>query len=258
MDPFLDVLVSPSYGKQQAIVSWVLVPEIVAGKVYVYRSDNGHTGWKLLTPTPVIGSQYVDPNLVVRDLLTTVHYRLLLIHDGIEFDSPVVGVFQKLNRKEFGIVRRIMSLELKAMTVGRQGIEVQVRTPLTEGVTCRCVDPVTKQSSQASLCPYCYGTRIEGGYAEPVLTWIRAEDWNPQTRDDDESGKSRKDVSIVKGRALTIPALSTDDLVIHVATDTRLAVVAAKVSYFRGLVPVISLPDFVLLPRQDIRYKLPV
>jgi hypothetical protein len=108
------------------------------------------------------------------------------------------------------------------------------------------------------LCPYCYGTRFEGGFTPPVQTWIRAEDWNPSTRDDDPSGKSRKDVQIVRGRALTIPSLQTDDLVIHVATDTRLAVTDVKQQLFRGIVPIYSQPGFVLLPRQDIRYKLPV
>jgi hypothetical protein len=259
MDPFLDVVVSPSYGDDRAVVSWVVVPEFKNAEFYVFRSEDGQTRWKILNDhAPVKGTQFVDTDFVVRDLLTTMHYRVLLVLGHEEYDSPVVGVFAKLSRREFGIVRRILQLELLGMIQGRQGIEVQVRSQLTHGVTCRCVDPVTKQSSQASLCPYCYGTRFEGGFTPPVQTWIRAEDWNPTTRDDDPSGKSRKDVQIVRGRALTIPTLQTDDLVIHVATDTRLAVTDVKQQLFRGIVPIYSQPGFVLLPRQDIRYKLSV
>jgi hypothetical protein len=260
MDTFLDVVVSPSYGEDRAVVRWAVSPEIRHNDsdFYVFRSEDGQTHWQLLNKAPVRGNQFVDTDFVVRDLLTTMHYRVLMVHHDSETDSPVVGVFDKLTRREFGIVRRIMQLEMLCMMQGRQGIEVQVRSPLTSGVTCRCVDPVTKQSSQASLCPYCYGTRFEGGFTSPVTTWIRAEDWNVNTRADDPSGKARTDVQVVRGRALTIPSLRTDDLVIHVPTDTRLAVAEVKQEMFRGIVPVVSLPGFVLLPRQDIRYKLPV
>jgi hypothetical protein len=259
MDPFLDVVVSPSYGVDRAVVCWTVLPEFKDGDFYVFRSEDGQTRWTCLNDgAPAKGTQFVDTTFVVKDLLTTMHYRVLLVRRDEEYDSPVVGIFEKLSRREFGIVRRIMQLELLGMVQGRQGIEVQVRSPLTSGVTCRCVDPVTKQSSQASLCPYCYGTRFEGGFTPAVTTWIRAEDWNPNTREDDASGKSRKDAQIVRGRALTIPSLQTDDLVIHVATDTRLAVTDVKQQLFRGIVPITSLPGFVQLPRQDIRYKLPV
>jgi len=260
MDAFLDVVVTPSYGEDRAVIRWAVTPEAryADSDFYVFRSEDGQTNWKLLNTTPVRGNQFVDTDFVVHDLLTTLHYRVLMVFAGEETDSPVVGIFEKLSRREFGIVRRIMQLELLGMVQGRQGIEVQVRSPLTSGVTCRCVDSVTKQSSQASLCPYCYGTRFEGGFTPPVRTWIRAEDWNSNTRADEPSGKSRTDVQVVRGRALTIPSLRTDDLVIHAATDTRLAVADVKQEMFRGIVPIISMPGFVLLPRQDIRYKLPI
>ncbi len=260
MDPFVDIVLAPSYGRDTCLVRWNVLSGFERGRFYVYRSEDGHTGWELLNPdTPVVDRNYFeDRGFVVRDLLTTVHYRVLLELGNEEFDSPVVGIFDKLNRKEFGIVRRILEVELKSLREGRQGIEVLVFSPLVRGKTCRCVDPVTRQSSQASLCPYCYGTRFEGGYQPPVTTWIRADKWNSNAKVDDPSGKHRVDQNSVKTRALAIPPLTTDDLVVHTATDSRLVVVDTTVEYFRGMVPVICEPTLTLLPRQDIRYQLPV
>lgn len=260
MDPFLDITVVPSYGTNSCAVRWKLAQGFERGQVYVYRADNGQTGWELLNPeAPVIGrSSFEDNKIPVRDLLTVLHYRLLLEIDDAEYDSPVVGVFEKLNRREFAIVRRILQLELKAMREGRQGIEVQVRTPLSRGKTCRCVDPVTKQSSQASLCAHCYGTRIEGGYAAPLQTWMRVLDWNPTEKADDPTGKHRVDSQYARARVLAYPDVVTDDLIIHPATDTRFSVVKAGAEYFRGMVPVVSTPTLVVLPRSDVRYKLPL
>lgn len=260
MTPFLDIMVVPSYGRDACLVRWTLASGFEGARIYVYRSEDGQTGWTLLNPdTPITDRAYFeDTTFVVRDLLTTTHYRLLLEHQGREFDSPIVGAFDKLTRKEFGIVRRIMQLELKSLREGRQGIEVMVFSPKTRGPACRCVDPVTKQSSQASLCPYCYGTRIDGGFHPPVKTWIKAMQWNPNSKDDEPSGRARVDRNAVVTRALAIPALNTDDIIVHPVTDNRLSVVATKVEYFRGTVPVVCAPSLVLLPRQDIRYKLPL
>ena len=44
----------------------------------------------------------------------------------------------------------------------------------------------------------------------------------------------------------------------YTTTDSRLVVVDTTVEYFRGMVPVICEPTLTLLPRQDIRYQLPV
>jgi hypothetical protein len=260
MDPFLDLTVAPAYGKNSCVVRWQLARGFSVGDVYVYRSEDGMTGWDLLNPaTPVRGMSYFeDTDFVVRDLLTTPHYRLLLEYGGKSYDSPIVGIFEKLNRKEFGIVRRILQLELKAMREGRQGNEVRILSPLTRGPTCRCVDPTTKQSSQASLCPYCYGTRIEGGFGSAVTTWMRFIDENPLSRVDDPTGKHAVDQNTVKCRALTIPGLITGDLVVHAPTDLRMAVVSAEVEYFRGLVPIVCSPSMVVLPRSDIRYQVPL
>jgi hypothetical protein len=260
MGPFLDIVVAPSYGHNSHLIRWTLATGFARGQVYVYRSENGQTGWEILNPdNPVIGrNSFEDTDSPVRDLLTVMHYRLLLEQDKQAYDSPIVGTFDKLTRREFGIVRRILQLELKSLREGRQGIEVHVRTPLTKGRTCRCVDPVTKQSSQASLCPHCYGTRIEGGYAPAVTTWISIQEWNPTEKVDDPSGKHRVDNNAAKTRALAYPDLITDDLIIHPTTDLRMAVMSAGAEYFRGMVPVVSHPNLVLLPRSDIRYQLPL
>lgn len=259
-DPFVDLTLAPSYGRNTCVVRWNLLAGFERGRVFVYRSDDGQTGWKLLNPdAPVVARNYYeDATFVVRDLLTTVHYRVLLELAGEAYDSPIVGIFDKLTRKEFGIVRRILELELKAMREGRQGIEVLVFSPLTQGPTCRCVDPKTRQSSQASLCPFCYGTRLEGGFHPPVTTWIRADSWNDNAKVDDPTGKHRSDQTAVRTRALAIPPLTTDDLVIHPPTDQRLVVVSTAVKSFRGTIPVVCLPTLNLLPRSDIRYQLPI
>ena len=259
-NPFISVLIAPSYGRNEAVVSWRIQKGYDAGDVYVYRSENGQKPWTCLNPsTPVSGrSCFTDTNFVIKDSDIRIHYRLELVLAGQSFDSPVVGVFEKLTRREFGIVRRIMQLTIKELREGRAGSECVILRPKTSGPRCRCVDPDTNQSSQGSLCPYCYGTLFEGGYLPPVKSWIQNMDWSALSRVTDPSGKGRTNDRTSEGYMLAVPEILTDDMIVLLETDTRLVVGPVKVHYFNAVIPITCAPNLTLLPRQDVRYKVPV
>lgn len=261
MNPFLDVAVQPSYGHNDCAVRWKLLSGYEAAKVYVYRSEDGITGWELLNgKKPVVGSPvFVDHHFVIRNLETSRLYRLLLVYEGEEHDSPVVGIFDKLTRREFGIVRRLMQLLMLSMDRGRQGIRVKLLRKLMDGKPCpKCTDSLTGQAAGTSLCRTCYGTKWVGGYAPPVDTWIRAERWSGTSKEDSPDGKGRTDKRSLGTLALCIPEPSTDDLIINPVTDERFGVGPVHLEYFRGVIPTWCSPELSLIPRSDVRYQLPL
>lgn len=259
MNPFLDLSLQPGYGAKQCLVRWKLGAEYQDGDVYVYKAPAVQGPWELLNTEPVSGVQYfTDENFIVGDVNTRVHYRLLLEHRSGDFDSPVVGLFDKLNRKEFGIARRLMKLELLHKREGRNGTAVLVYKPRTSGPRCRCVDTQTGQSNQASLCPFCYGTTYEGGYIDPVETWFEEEKWSPFTIDDKENGAGSSSTRTLVVNMLAFPEVTRGDVIIHRELDNRFAVIVTEPKYFNGSFPIRQDTQLILLPRQDIRYKIPL
>lgn len=260
MSPFLDISLQPGYGDKQCVVRWRLSAEFQDGDVYVYRAPAASGPWTILNDdAPVRGSSsFTDVAFVVTNSTDRIHYRLLLEHRTGDFDSPVVGLFEKLSRKEFGIVRRVMKLELMHMREGRNGIEVLVYKPKKSGPRCRCVDRSTGQSAQASLCPYCYGTTFEGGYHNPVRTWMEEERWSERRIEDNASGAGSVDTRMLTANLIAFPELDRGDVVVHRELDNRFAVVVSDPKLFNGSYPIAQKAQLVLLQRQDIRYRIPL
>jgi hypothetical protein len=257
--PFLDISLQPGYGDKQCVVRWRLAAEFQDGDVYVYRAPTAAGPWTLLNDNaPARAGSFTDTAFVVTDSTTRPHYRLCLEHRTGDYDSPVIGLFDKLSRKEFGIVRRVMKLELLHMREGKNGIEVLVYKPKRKGPRCRCVDKATGQSSQASLCPYCYGTTFEGGFYPPVWTWLEAERWSERKIEDNPSGAGSVDTRLLTANILAFPELDRGDVIVHRELDNRFAVIVSDPKLFHGTYPIKQVAQLVLLQRQDIRYRIPL
>lgn len=260
-NPFVDISVQPAYGRHEGLVRWKVAVGFELGSFYVYRSVGGGR-WQLLNPdTPVCdgSAAFLDTNLLLNWRDDRLEYRLMLeMPDGRRYDSPIVGAFDKLTRSEFAIVRRIMELELLRMDRGRNGIEVLVFKPLFAGTLCSCVDPDTRQSTQSSVCEECYGTHYKGGYAAPLRTFCEHQQWSPHAPDDRPDGSGSADPRMTKSRFLAWPPLNQGDLIVHRPSDQRFAVATTQPQYFRGLVPVVLDTELLLLPKKDIRYKVPM
>ena len=129
-NPFLNVHVQPSYARDQAVISWTIKSGYSGAEYYVFKSYNkGVAPWKLVNEIPTYGSMLQDNNLFVDG---DPYYRVLMVWNGQEFDSPIVGTFDKMSRAQYGGISRMMQLEHLRMTTGN-GIQVLHYIPLIDG-----------------------------------------------------------------------------------------------------------------------------
>lgn len=269
MNPFVSVNVQPSYGSTEVLISWNVLPGYEDGMFFLYRSFTGESPWQLLNPSnaegkvvAVTGMSFVDQEFIVENRVTDTHYRLLLRMDnGDEYESPIVSMFGKLTRKQWGATCKMLQREHLRMRVGN-GIEVLHYLPLTSGELNANYDPDTGQH----LSPDClhdpddsYGLKYKGGFAPPIKTYIEFADVGPIAFQDREDGQGHDDPVIIKARMLAHPRPNRGQLIVHTPSDNRYVVGdTIKGYYFRGIVAIRYDVTLHLLRRNDARYRVPI
>lgn len=259
---FQSVVVQSGYKLGEFFVSWTLKdPALIAGEAYVYRSfDGSNWGDPLNLKTPVVGSTfYQDVNVRSPSNDDPLFYRITIYFNGEYFDSPIGGLYREdMNAKEQGIVRRILNLEMKEMRYARNGYRALLFKPLLRGRPCPdCQNVATGTPTQATLCPTCYGTRIVGGYADPVQTWIRRMDNKTMDRKDLAGGAGTTDQDTATFRGLAFPLLRLGDMLVVPADDTRWVVGRVELSLFRGIIPISANFLAANIVQGDIRQTIP-
>lgn len=259
--PFLDLVVQPSYGSRNVLLSWTVSSCFPSLKYLVFRSvHNGAPPWELITEDYILTTQFIDEAFVVDNRMQQVHYRLSAIDsDGNEYDSPIVGMFDRLTRSEYGAIHKIMLQEYKRMRSGN-GLRVFHYSPLLEGEPNEAYDPETGQQLIAT-CPDdgSYGLPFKGGYGPPVQTWVELMKVGPEINSDKPDGKGAITQYNLQARMLAFPKPMLNHLIIHPTTDNRYAVGEQVQPYlFKGLVPIAYDVTLQLLSRNDPRYKVPV
>lgn len=258
MNPFLNVHVQPSYGKNSAIVSWTVAQGYEQSEFFVYKSlTKGTPPWTLLNTTTALRGMYLDTDLSVSG---NPYYRVLMINNGEEYDSPIVSAFDKLSRTQYGGISKMMGLEYLRMSTGN-GIQVLHYIPLAAGEYDETVDPLTEQKYGIN-CPDnddSYGLKFKGGYAPPVYTWMEITSFG---NEDIKEGSNNLDVDaslIHKAKLLAFPRPQAGDLIIHPPTDHRYAITSSvQGSFFRGVFPISYDTSIQLLRTSDARYRIPV
>jgi hypothetical protein len=256
-NPFLNVHIQPSYAKNQAVISWTTSPGYSGAEYYVFKSYNkGVAPWKLVNEEPVYANLLQDKNLFVDG---DPYYRVLMVWQGQEFDSPVVGTFDKLSKAQYGGVSRMMQLEYLRMSTGN-GIQVLHYIPLIDGEYVDTVDPQTQQmygipcrdDDTENL-----GEMFKGGFASPVYTWIEIARFGDDERYEDDAGLGVSNKLIHAGRLLAFPRPKPNHLIVHPPTDNRY-VVTSKIAgnFFRGVFPISYDVGLQLLRKTDPRYKI--
>ena len=261
LNPFIDVTVQPSYGARKVLISWVTAVGFPDLKFYILRSiHNGAPPWKALSSTAVEGSSFEDDAFVIDNRMQQVHYRLVAVDpEGNQYNSAVVGMYDKLTRGEYGAVHKMLKLEYTRMRAGN-GLRVLHFQPLADGTPNPNFDPETGQTLIAT-CPDDgnYGLPYEGGFGPAVQTWIELMQVGPEVNMDKPDGKGADTTYDVRAKMLAFPKPMTNHLIVHPATDNRYAVGEQVQPYlFKGLVPIAYDVSLRLLRREDPRYKLPV
>jgi hypothetical protein len=253
MAVFKDIFIYPSYGDKQCILKWAVDSEFKDANVIIQKSPNGTTGWETIHSAVGL-REYVDKDFIVPTKHQNTFYKVILQKNGKRYDSDSVAVFNKLKRREYGLLARMMQLEHHRMFNVGDGLEVIVAKPLLKGTTCACVDSETQQKLGATQCTKCFGNIYEGGYQEPVRTFLSIEQ-QKQTVAHDQAGLGTNDATEIQFRILAYPELRRNDLIIIPESDERYLVKNAEISKFKGVVPFIYLVNAEFLRRDDIRYK---
>lgn len=268
MNPFISLNIQPSYGSSEVLVSWQVLPGYTDGMFFLYRSLTGEAPWKLLNEVSdgealaVNGTSFVDTEFIIENRVTDAHYRMLLrMEDGTEYESPIVSMFGRLTRRQWGGTCKMLGREYKRMSSGN-GIEVLHYIPLNSGELNPNYDPDTGQH----LSPDClndpsdsYGLKYQGGYATPIKTYIEFADVGPMVFQDREDGMGHDDPVRVQARMLAHPRPNRGHLIVHPPSDNRYVVGdTIKGYYFRGLVAIRYDVTLHLLRRNDARYRVPV
>lgn len=269
VDPFVDIMVSPSYGANKAIVRWKLHAGFENSDCFVYKSASGVRPWILLNPNDPVRNHtaYEDDGFSEQSVLVNTYYRLALRVGDVIYDSPIISTFDKLSRLQYQYVRKSMIAELRTMMGGLKpnkgrapnALRMWHFIPLEFGVQSKEIDA---QSSQRTAVIHGgeggYGQLFKGGYSKPSWTYVRMKKIT-QKRTDRADGLGVDEDSKASARMLGFPVPQRGHVLVHPATDNRWAVEEDVTPYLMfGVAPVAFDVSLSLISRGDERYDIPV
>jgi hypothetical protein len=264
MSVFRNVRIYPKHGSRSATVTWDILEETEAGDVYVAFSPTGTKNtWTALNtdaPIPSEVGMYQDTRLVMNAGTVDGFYRLLLITDSSEeFMSESFQILGDLTPREYGIIRAMIHQEFTQMRV-TNGFPVWHCIPKAHGIPASNIDPDTgksegKECSVLDPNRQSYGLPFQGGFYDPVLTWMRVLDTEEAVMDDpEELSPTEKDETSV--RLLAFPRPRLNHMIVDPTTDRRYLVSGAITAIrFRGVMPVTYRTKLEFLTQGDDRYK---
>ena len=257
--PFINVTVQPSYGHQKALIHWTVTNYYKDAKFYVFRSlNNGGGNWKSVTTQAISGESCEDTEFYANNRLMQTFYRVVLVKDGKEFQSPVISAFDRMTRSEYGAAKQIIHYEYMRMSKGN-GVRILHYLPLVEGEINPDYDAETGQKLMAT-CPNddSYGLMYKGGFGPPLQTWAEFLQIN-ESLSISPGDQGMDDKVEVIARLMSFPKPLRNHLIVHPVTDNRYVVGdEIKGSYFKGFVAVSYDVKLTLLDRGDPRYRVPV
>lgn len=265
MSIFRNIRVIPVHGLKQARIGWDVAADKAAGDVYVAFSTTGVSGsWKVRNPdAPVVAGTgfYVDTQLKE---VTAGHvigyYRLLHSQGGVDTFSETIGIFTDLERREYGIMHRIIQNEYISMRAangfpvfhclpkdfGTPSNQTDPDTGLEEGI--ECPDTASEEAS--------YGLPYKGGFFPPILTWMRIISIRKDTLQDRPDNLGSTEMDITKARFLAFPKPLRGHMIVEPTTDRRWLVGDQITPYlWRGIYPIAYEVDLVYIDPSDARYR---
>lgn len=186
------------------------------------------------------------------------YYRIILTTDRGEYVSPIEGCFGQLHRYEWKLAQEIIRKEV--LRHNNVSIPCILFKRKTSGEKCpHCTDGIVGGSNN-SECPYCYGTGYRGGYHAPFN--FRLVEISPtqlmEKHESDNVTTFNISVNRYEGRALGVPELDIDDIILDLSTSQRFKILASQVAAQLRRVPLVRTLDMLLLPFSDPAYNIPV
>ena len=265
MSPFRNIRVFPQHGETTARITWEIETGYLAGEVYAAFSLTGVKGsWAPVNELPVSSSlgQLDDLNLRVDGGHHIGYYRLMLRNNDGDFRSVPIAILGDTTAREYGMARAIIRREFLEMRA-TNGYPVWHCIPRDFGAPALNIDPDTGSPSgidcQVNDLQNSYGLPFQGGYFDPILTWMRPMTINRGTIKDAEDETTSEVTDVTSVRLLAFPRPQRQHMFVDPSTDRRY-VVSDEIKPFllRGIIPVAYEVTLEFIPQADSRYKFPI
>lgn len=199
-----------------------------------------------------------DPDTRCHGFQLDKYYRIKLTTDRGEYLSPIEGCFGQLHRYEWKLIQEVIRKEkLRHRNVSIPCVLLKVRT---SGEKCpNCTNGVSSISNN-SECPFCYGTGYLGGYYAPYpfnMVEISPTQLMEKHESDNVTTLNLSD-NRYEGRALGVPEILLDDIIVDLSTSQRFRVQGSQVISQLRRVPIARKLDLILLPWSNPVYKIPI
>ena len=260
--PFIDAFVQPSFGLKRCWIVYTLQQGFEDGEIYVARSSTGTPdSWVDVNEIPFRPGDIIedDENWQGRTFAAA-YYRIVLVHQGKDYISPVISTFGRLSRMEYFGVRQILANSLLELKVA-SGLEILHIIPKTSGQVAQGIfDPDTLQRISAEACAAA-GISLDQsapyGYHTPVRSWMRIASAARRQEEISQTGLPSATTERVAVQLLAFPTPHVGDVLVHAASDRRYVITGdIAMDAYRGLAPVGFNVTAELLPRSDPRYRL--
>lgn len=266
MSVFRNIRVFPSHGDRSSAITWELEPGRVTGEVFVAFSSTAAPGSWIVrnsdAPVAALAGTYADTDLNMNSGWEMGYYRLLLVDGGDFFSEPVL-ICGDLTRREYGIVRGIMSREFTLMRA-TNGYPVWHCVPRTTGQRALNTDPDTNETPGLE-CPdvpiedASFGLPFLGGFYPPVLTWLRPGKIERGTIEDAPSDTASRETDTMDVRLLAWPTPARGHMFVDPTTDRRWLVGDRITPHtLRGVFPYAYETKLFFLSQGDPRYRFQV
>ncbi len=265
MSPFYNIRIFPQHGETTARITWEMEPGFLAGEVYAAFSLTGVKGsWVPVNTEPVVSSlgHIDDPALRMDGGHHIGYYRLLLRNADGDFRSEPIAILGDITSREYGMARSIIRREFLEMRA-TNGYPVWHCIPRDFGTPAANIDPDTGMMSglncDADPSTASYGQKFQGGFFEPVLTWMRPMAIERGTIKDAADETTPEVTDNTAARLLAFPRPQRMQMIVDPTTDRRY-VIGDEIKPFllRGIIPVVYEVTLVFIPQADPRYKFPV
>lgn len=261
--PIQRLVVYPAYpGK--TYVTWDLHPNMQDPRPYTYQlqrclSANPDDEWENVGEPQEDVPVLVDEESIRTGYLLDCYYRIVLTTGRkATYVSDPEGCFGQLHRDEWKLALEILSKEnLLFKKTAVPGALLQV---IRQGERCPYCKGEYDDGIINSQCLHCYGTGYLGGYHKP----FQFQAWQVTPSQKNEIHYSNNVASInmtvdrYQARATGIPEVFNGDIWIDLSTAQRFKVQASKVIAQVRRVPLVRIIDMILLPANDITYKIPI
>ena len=252
---FYNITVYPFYGDEFVYLKWNNAIGNKNKRIIVERSPDGHTEWKSINGDGQFNiTEFVDPEFIPGNLLDKYHYRLRIGN----VISNSVSFFDVLNKREFGMFRRMLQMEQLRMSRGN-GMSVLYFRRKNTGDLSDNVNPYTRQQVAAYYDNDGVTNRFKGGFSGPIKTWLELNATKKSAGELDQQGHGLNDNTIKQSRMFATPYPQLGDLFINPRTNDRYVLNnISQVFYFKGNIPFMLNGEIELLPRDNLIYQLDI